>query len=97
MAKTTKESRAEQYREILAGIGIHFEDCRVLAFVLKQERRPELFHFGLMLNEPRPVYYLFESWDKYVNVIVPKNEENAAVIISIAKEIGAESLTPDLR
>ena len=97
MAKATKETRAKQYREILAGIGIRFEDCRILAFTFKQERRPELFHFGLMLHEPRPVYYLFECWGKYANVVVPKDEENAAVIIAIAARDGGESVTPDLR
>ena len=96
MAKKSNKTRADQYREILAQYGIRFEDCHVLAFVFKQERRPELFHFGLMLYEPRPVYFLFDCWDKYANVVVPKDEKNAAVIISIAEQDGGKKTTPNL-
>lgn len=85
------------YREILERSGIRFEDCNVLAFAFKEERKPELFHFGLMLHEPRPVYYLFDCWDKYAYVIVPKDEKNAAVIIDIAEKDGGEKRTPNLR
>ena len=95
--KTAKSTREQVYREILDRAGIRFEDCTVLAFAFKQEKRPELFHFGLMLHEPRPVYYLFDCWDKYANVIVPKDEKNAAVIIAIAEKDGGEKTTPNLR
>ena len=71
------------YREILERSGIRFEDCNVLAFAFKQE--------------PRPVYYRFDCWDKYANVIVPKDEKNAAVIIAIAEKDGGEKTTPNLR
>lgn len=95
--KTGKTTREQVYREILERIGIRFEDCTVLAFVFKQKFRPESFHFGLMLHEPRPVYYLFDCWEKYANVIVPKDENNAAVIIAIAEKDGGEKTTPNLR
>lgn len=95
--KATKTTRGDQYRAILERVGIRFEDCKVLAFAFKQERRPELFHFGLMLHKPRPVYYLFDCWDKYANVVVPKDEKNAAVIIAIAEKDGGEKTTPNLR
>lgn len=95
--KTAKLTREQAYREILDRAGIRFEDCTVLAFGFKQELRPELFHFGLMMHEPRPVYYIFDCWDKYANVIVPKDEKNAAVIIAIAEKDGGEKITPNLR
>lgn len=85
------------YREIIKKEGRKWDDCKVLALAFKQERRPELFHFGLMLHEPRPVYYLFDCWDKYANVIVPKDEKNAAVIVAIAEKDGGEKTTPNLR
>lgn len=94
--KAAKLTREQVYREILERAGIRFEDCNVLAFAFKQERRPELFHFGLMLHEPRPVYYLFDCWDNYANVIIPKDENNAAVIIAIAEKGGGEKTTPNL-
>ena len=98
MAKTDKKvSRKDKYRAIMDKDGIRFENCNVLAFAFKHEKRPELFHFGLMLHEPRPVYYLFDCWDKYANVIVPKDEKNAAVIIAIAEKDGGEKTTPNLR
>lgn len=95
--KTDKTTREQIYREILERSGIRFEDCNILAFAFKQERRPELFHFGLMLHEPRPVYYLFDCWEKYANVVAPKDEQNAAVIIAIAAKNGGEKTTPNLR
>ena len=95
--KSSKATREQVYREILEQSGIRFEDCNVLAFAFKQDRRPELFHFGLMLHEPRPVYYLFDCWDKYANVIVPKDEKNAAVIIAIAEKDGGEKTIPNLQ
>ena len=95
--KTAKKTREQTYREILDQSGIRYEDCNVLAFAFKQERRYELFHFGLMLYEPRPVYYLFDCWDKYANVVVPKDEKNAAVIIAIAEKDGGEKTTTNLR
>ena len=85
------------YREILERSGIRFEDCNVLAFAFKEEWLPELFHFGLMLHEPRPVYYLFDCWDIYAYVIVPKDEKNSDVIIAIAEKDGGEKRTPNLR
>lgn len=94
MAKIVK-TRESQYREILAKCGIRIEDCRILSFVFKQERRPELFHFGLMFNDA--VYYLFECWGKYANVVVPKDEQNASIIIGLAKRDGGELTTSILR
>ena len=95
--KSSKTTREQIYREIIEKEGRKWDDCKVLSFAFKQERRPELFHFGLMLHEPRPVYYLFDCWDKYANVIVPKDEKNAAVIIAIAEKDGGEKTTPNLR
>ena len=95
--KTGKTTREQMYREILERVGIRFEDCQILAFTFKHEKRPELFHLGLMLHKPRPVYYLFDCWEKYANVIVPKDENNAAVIIAIAEKDGGEKTTPNLR
>lgn len=94
--KTAKKTREQTYREILDQSGIRFEDCDVLAFAFKHERRTTLFHFGLMLHKPRPVYYIFDSWGKNAYVIVPKDEKNAAVIIAIAEKNGGENTTPNL-
>lgn len=94
--KSTQIRREQQYWEILAKNAIRFEDCHVLTFVFEQERQPKLFHYGLMLYEPRPVYFLFDCWDKYANVVVPKDEKNAAIIISIAEQKGGKKTTPNL-
>ena len=96
MATNKRKTRRELYTEILEQQGIHFKDCDVLAFVFEQELRPELFHFGLMMYEPRPIYFLFDCWDKNANVVVPKDEKNAAVIISIAEQDGGKKTTPNL-
>jgi hypothetical protein len=55
----------------------------------------ELFHYGLMAEKPD--YFLFDCWEKYANVIVPKDEKNADVIIAIAEKDGGEKTIPNLR
>lgn len=55
----------------------------------------ELFHFCLMAE--MPTYFLFDSWEKYVNIVVPKDELNAAKIVEIAMKQGGEKTTPNLR
>lgn len=92
--KTAKLTREQVYREILGKDGIRFEDCRVLSFVFQYPRWAERFHFDLMAQ--KSVYFLFDSWEKYANVIVPNNEQNAAVIIAIAENNGGEKTTPNL-
>ena len=94
--KTEKITRAQHYREILDDEGINLDDCRVLAFVFK-ECWPNLFHFALMLNVPRPVYYLFDCWEHTAYVIAPENDKNTAIIIAIAERYDGEQITPNLR
>lgn len=95
MAKTSnKSTRKEQYRGILAKAGIRFDDCRVLAFVFDTLRKPEHFHYDLMAQ--KPVYFLFDCWGNNANVIVPKDDENAAKIIAIAANLGGQKTTPNL-
>ena len=93
--KSTKTTREQQYREILAKDGIRFEDCRVLSFVFEYPIKTELFHYGLMAEKPD--YFVFDCWEKYANVVAPKDEPNAAVIIAIASKNGGEKTTPNLR
>lgn len=45
----------------------------------------------------KPDYILFDCWEKYANVVAPKDEQNAAVIIAIAAKNGGEKTTPNLR
>lgn len=93
MAK--KVTREQQYRDILAANGIMFEDCTVLAFVFEKLSGPEHFHFDLM--EQKPAYFLFDCWGNNANIIIPKDGNNAARIIEIAKLNGGHKTTPDLR
>lgn len=95
--KSSKATREQVYREILERSGIRFEDCNVLAFAFKQERRPELFHFGLMLHEPRPVYYLFDCFGETAQVIIPNDPENERMCIQLAESCGGSKTTPNLR
>lgn len=93
--KSSKATRGDQYREILASYGKRLEDCKVLAFAFKYQMQTELFHYGLMAEKPD--YFLFDCWEKYANVVAPKDEQNAAVIIAIAAKNGGEKTTPNLR
>ena len=67
----------------------------VLSFVFYYQMQTELFHYGLMAEKPD--YFVFDSWDKYANIVAKKDERNAAVIIAIAAKNGGEKTTPNLR
>lgn len=75
--------------------GINLDDCTVLSFVFKYQMQTELFHYGLMAEKPD--YFVFDCWEKYAHVVVPKDEQNAAVIIAIAAKNGGEKTTPNLQ
>ena len=93
--KSNKATRGDQYRSILASYGKWLEDCNVLAFVFKHQMEIELFHFCLMAE--KPVYFLFDSFEKYAYVIAPKDEKNTAKIVAIAMKQDGEMTTPNLR
>ena len=93
--KSSKATRGDQYRSILESYGKRLEDCKVLAFAFKCHAQAELFHYGLMTEKPD--YILFDCWERHANVIVPNDEQNAAVIIAIAAKNGGEKTTPNLR
>lgn len=92
--KNTQRTRRDQYREIIEKDGRNWDDCKVLSFVFKYQMQTELFHYGLMAEKPD--YFLFDCWEKYVNVVAPKDEQNAAVIIAIAAKNGGEKTTENL-
>lgn len=83
------------YREIIEKRGRKWDDCKVLSFVFKYQMQTELFHYGLMVEKPD--YVLFDCWEKYVNVVVPKDEQNAAMIQQLAESYGGEKTMPNLR
>lgn len=89
-----KPTRGDAYREILAKDGISFEDCRVLSFVFEDERQPHYFHYRLM--DEKPDYFIFDWWEKYANVVVPKDATNDAHIILIAEALGGQKTMPNL-
>lgn len=88
-------TREQMYREIIEKEGRKWDDCKVLSFAFKYQMQTELFHYSLMAEKPD--YFVFDCWEKYANVIVPKDEKNAAVIIAIAEKDGGEKTTPNLR
>lgn len=92
---TKSKTREAQYRAILEDIGLRLEDCRVLAFVFDYSMKAELFHYEIMAEKPD--YYIIDCWDKNANVIVPKDETNAAHITLIAEQLGGKARTPNLR
>ena len=94
--KTTKLTREQSYRAILATEGTKLEECRVLGFTFESERRPECFHYDLMLHDPRPTYYIFDCWEKNANVVVPDDDANAGVIIAIAERDGGKKTMANL-
>ena len=94
MAQSKKTLRVEQYRAILEKDGIRYEDCQVLAFVFDTLRQPEHFHYDLMAQ--KPVYFVFDCWGNNANVVVPKDDKNAAKIIAIAANLGGQKTIPNL-
>lgn len=94
--KTSKTTRGDQYREILASYGKRLEDCKVLAFAFETESGPEIFHYELM-HPLRPVYHLFDRFGKIAQIVVPNDPENEELIVQLAEYSGGEKITPNLR
>lgn len=94
--KSTKQTREQEYRDILAKDGIRYEDCRVLAFTFERPLGPETFHLHLMNADPRPEYHLFDCWEKTAQIIIPNDESTAARIQELAEQVGGHKTTPNL-
>lgn len=96
MAKNSA-GREQQYRAILAKEGKRFEDCRVVAFTFKDQSGPELFHYRLLMADPRPEYVLFDCFGTMAQVIVADDERTVKRIQELAGQVGGEKTTPNLR
>lgn len=94
--KSSKATRGDQYREILASYGKRLEDCKVLAFAFETESGPEIFHYELMYPL-RPVYHLFDCFGKIAQIVVPNERENEEMAVQLAESCGGEKTTPNLR
>lgn len=94
--KSSKATRGDQYREILASYGKRLEDCKVLAFAFETESGSEIFHYELMCPL-RPVYHLFDRFGKIAQIVVPKDPENEEMAVRLAKSCGGEKTTPNLQ
>ena len=94
--KTTKTTRRDQYREILASYGKRLEDCKVLAFAFDGPGGPQIFHYELM-HPLRPVYHLFDCFGNIAQIVVPKDPENEEMAVQLAESCGGEKTTPNLR
>lgn len=95
--KSSKATRGDQYAAIMERDGFVPDEWHVLSFVFESESGPERFHYGLLLAEPAPGYYLFDCFDKTANVIVPHDDGNATLIQQLAESCGGEKTTPNLR
>lgn len=91
--KSTKPNREKQYREIIENAGRNWNDCTILGFLFKYQTGIEMFHYCLMVESE---YFLFDNFERYVNIVVPKDEKNAARIIKLAKQNGGENMMPNL-
>lgn len=94
--KSSKATRGDQYREILASYGKRLEDCKVLAFVFDGPGGPEIFHYELMYPL-RPVYHLFDCFGNIAQIVVPNDPENEEMAVQLAESCGGEKTTPNLR
>lgn len=96
MAKI-KTDREQQYRAILAKEGKRFEDYRVVAFTFKEPNGPERLHYGLLLADPRPEYILFDCFGTIAQIIVADDAKTIKKIQELAKQLGGEKTSPNLR
>lgn len=94
--KSSKATRGDQYREILASYGKRMDDCKVLAFAFDGPGGPEIFHYELM-HPLRPVYHLFDCSGNVAYIVVPKDPENERMCIQLAESCGGSKTTPNLR
>lgn len=82
------KSRESQYRSIAEKAGTRLEDCRVLSFVFEFRTGTVMFHFDLMVRKLG--YIFFDSWGKYANVVISKDDRNADAIIALAAQNGGQ-------
>lgn len=95
--KTGKTTREQMYREIIEKEGRKWDDCKVLSFAFDGPGGPEIFHYELMMADPRPVYYLFDCFGETAQVIVPNDPENERMCIQLAESCGGSKTTPNMR
>lgn len=91
------DTRESKYREIVEGLGVRYEDCRVLAFRFERETGPESFHYSLMLAGNRPEYLSFNKEGQTANVIVRNDAEIVEAVTKIASGDGGVPTMPNLR
>lgn len=96
MAKI-KTDREQQYRAILAKEGKRIEDYKVVAFTFKEPNGPERLHYGLLLADPRPEYILFDCFGTIAQIIVADDAKTIKQIQELAKQLGGEKTSPNLR
>ena len=95
MATNKKLTKADEYRAVMEKDGIR--EYKVLAFAFLSDTGPEYFHYELMLADPRPDYYLFDIMGEIAQIVVPKDDENDAIIVQLAESCGGKKTTPNLR
>lgn len=94
MAKKSK-TRGETYRELMKQAGRDWSGCAVLSFVFESEFKVNLFHFELM--ETNLTYWLFDSFNGVVNIIVPADvKANEKRICDVAAMSGGKQRNPVL-
>lgn len=94
MAKKSK-TRGETYRELMEKAGRSWSGCAVLSFVFESDFKANLFHFELM--ETNLTYWLFDSFNGVVNIIIPADiQANGKGICDVAIKAGGKQRTPTL-
>jgi len=95
MGKNSKSTKGDEYRAVMEKEGVR--DYKVLAFAFLSDTGPEYLHYELMLADPQPAYYLFDIMGEIAQIVVPKDAENDAIIVQLAKSCGGKKTTPNLR
>ena len=90
------KSRKQKYQDVLAAQGQMLQDCKLLAFAFGGSDTPAKFHFWLMLDGRRPIYYLFDSFENYAQIVVPKDDAAIELICDVAGRAGGKETTPIL-
>ena len=91
-----KSPRVEQYRDIVMMYGVKLEQCVVLAYGFPQTNGPIQFHWRLLMADPCPKYYLFDSFDNVAQIVIPKDKAIADAINEIATSCGGIKRAPAL-
>lgn len=99
MAKTGKQTREQQYAEILSERGFELSKCTVLGFKFPDEAHAHGFHFDLMgaTSEIKVEWLLFDSMADGTAIVILRSDKYAGFVRATAEQDDGTEYKPNLK